>query len=135
MPYLFCGKHGREHEADARQNQAHYRREGESVLVIKGRLISGPWQCDQCNAPLEKGAQASLFAAYPSWMTESTYEYDFWHERKYFELEHAEVTVYGAAWPVTLVAKPGRPPRAARQRFSRPLCGLDVRPNPSDQNH
>jgi hypothetical protein len=58
MPYLFCEAHGREHEADASAAQEEYRQAGESVVTVKGTLISGPWLCDRCNARLVKGARA-----------------------------------------------------------------------------
>jgi hypothetical protein len=108
MPYLFCEKHGREHEADTRKNQEHYRHEGESVLVVKGRLISGPWLCDKCNTPLRKDMYACLFAVYASWMTEGGDEYDFSHESQYFAMERAALTVYGAPWPASLGIRPDR---------------------------
>ena len=34
MPHLFCAEHGKEN----------YRWFGETVLIVRGRLISGGWQ-------------------------------------------------------------------------------------------
>ena len=34
------------------EDQENYRWFGETVLIVRGRLISGGWQCDKCNAPL-----------------------------------------------------------------------------------
>jgi hypothetical protein len=99
MAYLFCEEHGREHEAETRSSQEHYRREGETVLAVKGRLISGPWRCDRCNAVLKRGRPAWLFAAFPRWVAESIGEYEFKYERRYFAVEHSAVAVYGAEWP------------------------------------
>ena len=85
--------------ADAAGNQRRYREEGETVLIVRGRLISGPWLCDRCNAELDAGMVAWLVSAFPRWVTESTPDYDFASERRYFALEGDEVTAYGAAWP------------------------------------
>jgi hypothetical protein len=103
MPRLYCEEHGREQEADTSRNQELYRQEGESVLIVKGRLISGPWRCDRCNATLTKGTLACLLTAFPGWMTESMYDYDFAYERKYFGKTHDGAAVYGAAWPDTVL--------------------------------
>lgn len=43
MPYLYCEEHGREHEARVIGNQATFRQAGEGVLIVHGRLTSGPW--------------------------------------------------------------------------------------------
>jgi hypothetical protein len=83
MPYLFCEKHGCEHEADVIAAQDAYRQDGESVVMVKGTLISGPWQCDRgiCGAPLRKGMRAYLATAYPGSTAERTHEIDFASER------------------------------------------------------
>ena len=77
MPHLYCEKHGREHKARTSERQELYRQEGESVLIVKDRLISGPWLCDSCNAVLKRGTLAYLCIAYPRFVTESLREYDF----------------------------------------------------------
>ena len=99
MATLFCEPHGREHEARVIGQQAIYRQEGETILIVKGKLISGGWLCDRCNAPLEKGNPACLLVVFPRWITEQIPGYDFIREREYFAVEKAEVAVYGAEWP------------------------------------
>ena len=98
MPRLYCADHGKEHEARTAGNEALYRQEGETVLIVQGRLNSGPWRCDHCNTPLGKGDTACLIAAFPRWLTASTPAYDFAYERQYFAVRKAEITAYGAAW-------------------------------------
>jgi hypothetical protein len=99
MPHLLCDKHGREQEAATRKHEELYQQEGETVLIVKGTLISGPWHCDRCNAVLKKGQPAILLMAYPRWMTEGMTDYDFLYESRYFATGKAEVAVYGADWP------------------------------------
>ena len=72
---------------------------GETVLIVRQRLISGGWQCDKCNAPLNRGHKAWLMTAFPRSMTAGMGDYDFAHEKRYFHMKRAEVAVYGAEWP------------------------------------
>lgn len=123
MPYLFCAEHGAEYQARVSETQELYRQEGETILVVRGRLRSGPWLCDKCNAQLSRSVRATLAIVYPRYITASIHEYDFAYERRYFAIEKAEVAVYGAAWPVVMLPDSGRPAR--RQR---PLCALDLKP-------
>ena len=58
MPRLYCERHGQEHQARVIGNDAIYRGEGESVLIVAGTLITGGWLCDQCNRPLRRGKAA-----------------------------------------------------------------------------
>jgi hypothetical protein len=125
MPYLFCAEHGEEYQARVGGQEELYRREGETIIVLSGRLRSGPWLCDKCNALLGRGSRATLAIAYPRHMTETIHEYDFAYERRYFAVEKAEVSVYGAEWPVVLLPDSGRP--AHRPRRQRPLCALDLK--------
>lgn len=100
MPWLLCAEHGRECESGVQSRQDKIRREGESVLIVKGRLISGPWRCDDCNAELKKGATAWLYVPYPRGITERMDDYDFGMERDYFALTGKDrVALYGAPWP------------------------------------
>lgn len=99
MPHLYCEAHGRDHEDTTARNQELYRQEGDTVLIVKGALISGPWHCDRCNAVLEEGQSATLLLAYPRWMTERMNDYDFLYESRYFAAGEAAVAVYGAEWP------------------------------------
>ena len=99
MPHLYCEQHGKEHEARVIGQTSIYRQDGESVLIVKGRLISGGWLCDRCNVPLGKTKQAYLMTTFPRWITENMHGYDFDYERRYFAVERAEVAVYGAEWP------------------------------------
>ena len=99
MPRLYCEEHGKEAEARSACNQERYRQEGETILVVTGALISGPWLCDRCNAQLDEDEQATLVSAFPRAITESIYEYDFGYEQGYFAMEDDTVTVYGAEWP------------------------------------
>ena len=99
MGRLYCEQHGKEHEARVIGQSSIYCQEGESILIVKGRLTSGGWQCDRCNASLGNGCQAYLLTVFPQWVTEQIPDYDFRHEREYFAVEKAEVAVYGAEWP------------------------------------
>lgn len=126
MPRLYCEAHGRDHEAATVENQELYRQEGETVLIVRGRLRSGPWLCDKCNALLSKGRRATFTVAYPLHITETVQEYDFAYEQRYFDMENAELAVYGAAWPVLMVPRSGH--WAGRPRQQRPLCALDLKP-------
>lgn len=105
MPYLFCKRHGRQHEASSRGSQEEYQQIGETVVIVSGTLISGPWQCDRCNAALNKGDAAYLVAAYPSHYADELAAYDYGYERRYFQVEKATVKVYGAM-PVAGIASP-----------------------------
>ncbi len=128
MPYLYCEKHGREHEAGIIERQEEHRREDEIVLVASGTLTSGPWQCDRCGDELRKGDQAMLLSAFPGHCREDLYGYDFGYERQYFAMTKTDTaTAYGAGWPDDSISnrrklsRPARPPR-------KPLCALDLLP-------
>jgi hypothetical protein len=100
MARLYCAADGRERESAVKRRQADIRREGESVLIVKGKLISGPWRCDDCNAELNKGRTAYLHAAWPRHITEAMDEYDFAMERDFFALTGEDkMALYGAPWP------------------------------------
>jgi hypothetical protein len=100
MPYLYCEKDGREHERSSVEQKAVYRQADESVLIVKGRLISGPWRCDKCNAHLKQGDSATLVSAFPSHCRDQLYDYDFGYERQYFAMKPSDTaTVYGSEWP------------------------------------
>jgi hypothetical protein len=101
MPYLFCHKHGQEHEASCRDSEEEYRMLGETVVVVSGRLINGPWQCDRssCGTRLDKGDKASRVTAFPSHFADELATYDYAAERQYFQMETATVTLYGAIPP------------------------------------
>ena len=86
MSSLYCKTHGEEKEAEARADDEEMREDGESVLIVHGRLISGPWRCDRCNAELNEGDEAFFEAIYPRHITEQIYDYDFSYEREYFAL-------------------------------------------------
>lgn len=99
MARLFCEHDGLEYEERVIRQASIYRQEGESILIVKGKLISGGWLCDRCNAPLGKGKPAYLATAFPRWITQQMADYDFIQERQYFAVGKAEVAVYGAEWP------------------------------------
>jgi hypothetical protein len=99
MPYLFCAEHGKEHEASCKDEQENYRLLGETVLVVSGTLISGPWRCDRCNAPLKRSQKAWLVTAFPRHFAEDLERYDYAYERQYFRIDKAEARVYGAEPP------------------------------------
>jgi hypothetical protein len=99
MPYLFCGEHGRDREVVFAQEQENYRRFGETVLVVRGPLKSASWRCDSCHARLRRGNTAWLVTAFPRSTAAGMDGYDFAQEREYFDMERAEVTVYGTPWP------------------------------------
>ena len=102
MPNLYCETHGREHEALHREEEHRYRDAGETVLIVSGRLTSGPYHCDRCNALLNRGDAATLLTAFPRWIAESMHDYDFGYERRYFVMRGEErVAAYGAASPLT----------------------------------
>jgi hypothetical protein len=63
--------HGQEHEAHAIEQGSSYRDEGESLLIVRGKLSTGPWLCDRCNATLTRGMIAYLFLPFTRHMTES----------------------------------------------------------------
>ena len=99
MPRLYCETHGREDEASTIERQEHYRQEGESVLIVTGKLRSGPWLCDRCNETIDRGSVAYLVTGLPHWITEGEPRYDFAYERRYFGGRYDRVAVYGAEWP------------------------------------
>ena len=100
MAKLYCEKHGRRYEAAIVEGQAAIREDGESVLVVKGKLISGPWRCDHCNAVLRKGKTAYLGEAFPASMTGRMDAYGFEMEREYFALRGDDrLRLYGTPWP------------------------------------
>lgn len=132
MPYLYCEKHGREHEAGIIGRQDDYRQADETVLVVSGTLVSGPWQCDSCNSQLRPGSTAVLISAFPSHCRDELCGYDFAYERQYFAMgERDHAAAYGAAWPDDSIrnrqkARPTRPTRSKQ-----PICALDFpRPKP-----
>lgn len=137
MPRLYCKQHGREDEASVIERQEHYRQEGESVLIVKGRLQTGPWLCDRCNDTINRGGVAYLTTCLPRWITEGEPRYDFAYERRYFGGRYDRIAVYGAEWP-GIPAGTGAgvmPPRRSGRHRQRPLCALDLRPDrnePSD---
>jgi hypothetical protein len=105
MADLYCARHGRECESAVQAREPLIREDGESVVIVKGKLISGPWRCDRCNAVLERGRTAYLYAAWPRWDTERMNEYGFELERDYFALKGRDtVTQYGAPWPGGTIA-------------------------------
>lgn len=100
MPYLYCETHGREREAGIIERQEAYRQADENVLVVSGKLTTGPWQCDSCNGQLRKGSTAMLVSAFPSHFRDDLYNYDFGYERQYFAMNGSDTaTAYGAEWP------------------------------------
>jgi hypothetical protein len=100
MSSLYCKTHGREKETEAISDNDSMREEGESVLIVNGRLISGPWRCDRCNAMLNVGDDAYFEAIYPSHMSDRFYDYDFSYECDYFALSvGCRLIVYGSPWP------------------------------------
>jgi hypothetical protein len=129
MPYLFCRKHGLEHEASCRENQDNYRQLGETVLVVSGTLISGPWRCDRCNATLRKGRTAYLATAYPRHNARDLADYDFGYERRYFAMTARDTaTAYGAQWPDDSIRNRRITGRTHASQPKKPLCALDLRP-------
>lgn len=127
MPWLYCEPHGKEQEAASRSHAEEYREEGESVLVVKGRLNSGPWRCDRCNAELAPGTPAWLFSALPGRIVEELTDYDFGYEREYFAMTKADTAmVIGADWPDDSIRHRRPHRRSNRQPTSRPLCALDL---------
>ena len=129
MPRLYCETHGREDEAATTQRQEHYHQEGESVLIVSGKLRSGPWLCDRCNETIGRGSVAYLTSAFPRWITEQMHGYDFADERRYFGGRYDRIAVYGADWPDLRVGAGAgpMPPRRPGHRQQRPLCALDLR--------
>lgn len=99
MPYLYCAKHGKEYESRTAGREEFYRREGETILIMRGKLISGPWRCDQCYVVLPKRRIACLVRAFSSWFRGGMEIYDFSYERGFFDTEQVEAKVYGAEWP------------------------------------
>jgi hypothetical protein len=100
MSSLYCKIHGREKEREAVSDNDSMCEEGESVLIVHGHLISGPWRCDRCNAELTEGTEAYFEAIYPCHMSERFWEYDFSYECEYFALSNGcRLAVYGSPWP------------------------------------
>lgn len=99
MPYLLCQTHGEEHEASCQEEQETYRQLGETVVIVSGTLISGPWKCDRCGAALKKGTMAHLLTAYPRHFADELTDYDYGNEQRYFKVEKAAVNIYGAMPP------------------------------------
>ena len=109
--------------------QEEYRREGESVLIVRGRLRTGPWLCDRCNATLDSGSAAWLASFLPAWITGQTEAYEFEYERAYFAMNEATVAVYGAAWPAITLTPAGKVAhRPGRPGETTPVAGTPVRP-------
>ena len=108
MARLFCETHGREWEAAAVGEQEEYQQSGVSVLIVAGRLISGPWKCDRCNARLSRGDTAYVWAACPEGMPASSDQYRFAYERQYFGGKYERAAAYGAAWPGGTLPRPKR---------------------------
>jgi hypothetical protein len=128
MPHLYCDRHGQERKAAIVMQQNEYQREGETVLVVHGRLISGPWLCDRCNDELRKGDPAYLISAFPAHCHEDLYEYDFGYERAYFAMKKSDqATAYGAPWPDDSLRN-RRKAIKAEPRHAQPLCALDLFP-------
>ena len=126
MPRLYCETHGRDREAEIIANQETYRQEGESVLVVKGRLTCGPFLCDRCNKALAAGQPAYLISAMPGWVAEGLIDYDFGCEREYFAMAKTDTaTVYGADWPDDSIRRRRPLSKPGRQAKSPPLCALD----------
>ncbi len=96
MPYLYCAADGDAHEKTVIARQDDYRQTAESVLIVRGKLKSGPWKCDRCNARLKRGDAAMLMTALPASFSRHAGGYDFAYERGYFDMKRAEVKVYGA---------------------------------------
>jgi hypothetical protein len=97
MPHLYCEQHGKEHEARVQGQVAVYRQERERVLIVKGKLRSGSWLCDRCNARLSEGMMAYFLEVFPRWITEQMPDsVDDYYARRYFAIEEAEVRLYGA---------------------------------------
>lgn len=132
MPYLFCEEHGQAREADSRTYQEHYDELGESVLIVSGRLKTGPWLCDRCNATIPRGGTAYLVTGFPRWIVESVNDYDFGYERGYFPMKGEErIAVYGAHWPAVqdesgAIRAPRR--RADRPQKRRPIYAVELFP-------
>jgi hypothetical protein len=131
MPRLYCEKHGLEYEVGVVEDEQVYRREGETILIVRGILRSGPWLCDRCNTTLGKGMPACLASFLPAWITAQAEAYDFAYEREYFAMHEATVVVRGAPWAAITPGSSGdrisfqeAPPRRRRPR--EPLCALDL---------
>jgi hypothetical protein len=133
MPYLYCEKHGHEREAGIIERQEVYREADETVLVVSGTLISGPWLCDRCNAQLRKADTAYLVSAFPSHCRDDLHDYDFGYERQYFAMTADDrATAYGADWPDDSIRNRRKVNRPAPQP-KKPLCALDFpRPKPGE---
>jgi len=127
MPFLFCETHGRMHEAEHRSNQETLQQEGESVLIVSGKLISEPRCCDSCNVELMPGDTAYLLSALPGHVTEGLTDYDFGYERAYFAMGEQDIaTVYGAPWPDDSISNRRRLRPLTRKTKKQPICALDL---------
>jgi hypothetical protein len=106
LSYLYCEQHGREHEAGIAARKNDYLREDETMLVVRGTLISDPWHCDSCNVQLKKGMTAILVSAFPGHCSDQLHCYDFGYERQYFAMTSGDTaTAYGAEWPDDSIRK------------------------------
>ena len=132
MPYLYCERHGQEHEAGIVERQDESRQEGETVLVVSGRLNRGTWQCDRCGTQLRPGDRATLITAFPSHCRDRLYDYDFAYEREYLAMSKSDrAAVYGADWPDDSIRTRRNVSRREARLRRRPLCALDF-PPPND---
>lgn len=129
MPYLYCEPHGQEHQAGTISRQEELRQEGESVLIVSGTLVSGPWRCDRCNAKLAQGDRAVWVYAFPSHCRDTLYDYDFGYEREYFAMRKTDkAAVYGADWPDDSISHRRDIRRGETRPRRKPVCALDLRP-------
>jgi hypothetical protein len=132
MPYLYCERHGQEHEADIVGRQDELRQEGEIVLVVSGRLNRGTWECDRCSAPLRPGDRSTLITAFSSHCLGELYDYNFAYEREYFAMSQSDrAAVYGADWPDDSIKTRRDVSRREAGPRRRPPCALDF-PPPDD---
>jgi hypothetical protein len=129
MARLLCETHGQEEEAETIRDQDKHRAANECILVVRGKLISGPWHCDRCNRELRAGATAYLRTGLPQWVADGLIDYDFGYEREYFAMGKADTAnVYGADWADDSIRRRRRLDRTARRTMSRPICALDIKP-------
>jgi hypothetical protein len=127
MPRLFCSRHGIEAEAQSIEEQELYRQEGETVVIVQGRLIHDRWNCDRCNTPLRPGARAYLLSFYPRIFTAGISEYNFSYEQEYFGEVFDRVSVIGSPWhAVTASADRLVKPKKKRSANHPPLLASDL---------
>ncbi len=99
MPYLYCKQHGRAREKEIIEQEKVYSQAGEIVMVVKGKLNTGPWVCEVCNATLNTGDPAFLVTGFLSPLPDLK-NYAFAYERDYFAMNKIDTaTAYGANWP------------------------------------